>query len=133
MQRNRLYERARDQIEMNFPAKGERGFSCSSAPLPSRWARLKRPHYKQPPQTFVWAMKPQKVSWLPWKAVALSISLWLSGITVDVRTMLWVNNTHSARVVNLSAEIVTYSKTKKSCFAAHLPLCTYWRKISSFP
>lgn len=35
-------------------------------------------------------MRSQNVSRLPWKDVALSIPLWLSGLTVDVRAMLTV-------------------------------------------
>lgn len=134
MQKNRLYETARDQIEINFSAKGERGFSCSSAPLPTGRARLEQPHYKQPPQRFGWAIRSQKVSWLPWKAVALSISLWLSLLTVDVRAMLRVKKRTQipARNVNLFAEREKYSRTKEPCFEAHLPCCSCWRKKAFF-
>lgn len=132
-----LYDRAWDQIEMNFPAKGERGFACSSAPLPTSWARLERQHYKQPPQTFGWAMRPQNVSRLPWKSVALSISLWLSELTADVRATLKVKRTQILQEV-LIFLLRKYSSTNPSCFGAHFPLwahfplCSYWRKKDFF-
>lgn len=42
---------------------------------------------------FGWAIRPQNISGLPWKSVALSISLWLFGLTVDVRATLRVKRT----------------------------------------
>lgn len=128
-------KKAWDKAEMSFPAGGQRGFSCSSAPLPSSWAGTAT--LEQPPQISAWATGPQKGSWLLWKAAALKFILCLSGLTVEtvhVRQMLRIKNT-----TQILQEAFFFFLREKSILEqnSHTLWCNFtlnfWRKKDFLP
>lgn len=117
---------------MNFPAGGERGFSCSSAPLPTSWAGTAT--LQTATSDVWWRHRVSQVPWLLWKAVALKFILWLSDLTVetvDSRCSEWrIQHRSYKRLFFFLREKIILEKNSHTLW--HTFTLNFWRKENFF-